>query len=87
MLPAPFHQRPEFFQFFLLDGIAVIIVRKNTGFHFFDITFEPADRDFYLGKLQAARWFLRWELPRTGPMLDLLDSLDTTTLDMRDAWF
>jgi alkylation response protein AidB-like acyl-CoA dehydrogenase len=49
---------------------------------------EPADaRDFYLGKLQAARWFLRWELPRTGPMLDLLDSLDTTTLDMRDAWF
>jgi hypothetical protein len=46
-----------------------------------------ADRDFYLGKLQAARWFLRWELPRIGPMLDLLDSLDATTLEMRDAWF
>jgi hypothetical protein len=47
----------------------------------------PAERDFYLGKLQAARWFLRWELPRVAPMLDLLDSLDTTTLEMQDAWF
>jgi butyryl-CoA dehydrogenase len=47
----------------------------------------PADADFYAGKLQAARYFLRWELPRIGPMLDLLDSIDTTTLDMRDAWF
>ena len=46
-----------------------------------------ADRHFYLGKLQAARWFLRWELPRVAPMLDLLDSLDTSTLEMRDAWF
>jgi acyl-CoA dehydrogenase len=46
-----------------------------------------ADRDFYAGKLQAARYFFRWELPRIGPMLDLLDSIDTTTLDMKDAWF
>jgi acyl-CoA dehydrogenase len=46
-----------------------------------------ADRDFYQGKLQAARWFMRWELPRVQPMLDLLDSLDTTTLAMRDEWF
>ncbi|HPA88866.1 MAG TPA: acyl-CoA dehydrogenase [Quisquiliibacterium sp.] len=46
-----------------------------------------AERAFYDGKLQAARFFLRWELPRIGPMLDLLDSIDTTTLDMRDAWF
>ncbi len=48
---------------------------------------SDADRDFYAGKLQAARYFLRWELPRIGPMLDLLDSIDTTTLDMRDEWF
>jgi alkylation response protein AidB-like acyl-CoA dehydrogenase len=46
-----------------------------------------ADADFYAGKLQAARYFLRWELPKIGPMLDLLDSIDTTALDMRDAWF
>jgi alkylation response protein AidB-like acyl-CoA dehydrogenase len=43
--------------------------------------------DFYEGKRQAARWFFRWELPRTGPQLDLLASLDRTTLDMQDAWF
>ncbi|MCZ8336999.1 MAG: acyl-CoA dehydrogenase [Burkholderiaceae bacterium] len=48
---------------------------------------SDADRDFYAGKLQAARYFFRWELPRIGPMLDLLESIDTTTLDMRDAWF
>jgi len=48
---------------------------------------ETGERDFYLGKLQAARWFMRWELPRIGPMLDLLDSLDATTLEMRDEWF
>ena len=45
------------------------------------------DGDFYEGKRQAARWFFAWELPRTGPQLDLLASLDRTTLDMQDAWF
>ena len=43
--------------------------------------------DFYDGKRQAARYFFRYELPRTGPQLDLLASLDRTTLEMRDAWF
>ncbi|WP_155402491.1 acyl-CoA dehydrogenase C-terminal domain-containing protein, partial [Ralstonia solanacearum] len=43
--------------------------------------------DFYRGKLQAARYFFQWELPKTGPQLALLASLDTTTLDMQDAWF
>lgn len=43
--------------------------------------------DFYDGKRAAARFFLRWELPKVGPMLDLLASGDTTTLDMRDDWF
>ena len=33
------------------------------------------------GKRAAARYFFRYELPRTGPQFDLLDSLDTTTLD------
>ncbi len=42
---------------------------------------------FYDGKLQAGRFFFRWELPRTGPQLDLLESLDTTTLDAQPAWF
>ncbi len=42
---------------------------------------------FYDGKRQAGRYFFRWELPRTGPQLDLLASLDRTTLDMPGAWF
>jgi alkylation response protein AidB-like acyl-CoA dehydrogenase len=45
------------------------------------------DSDFYEGKRQAARYFFRWELPRIGPMLDLLASGDTTTLEMRSSWF
>ena len=45
------------------------------------------DADFYQGKLQACAYFFQWELPKTGPQLDLLESLDTTTLEMQDAWF
>ena len=45
------------------------------------------DRDFYLGKLQACRFFFHWELPKVAPQLDLLATIDTTTLDMQDAWF
>lgn len=43
--------------------------------------------DFYEGKRQAAQYFYRYELPRVGPQLDLLASLDRTTLDMAPAWF
>ena len=45
------------------------------------------DRDFYLGKLQACRYFFHWELPKVAPQLELLATIDTTTLDMQDAWF
>jgi alkylation response protein AidB-like acyl-CoA dehydrogenase len=48
---------------------------------------EGQSGDFYDGKRQAAQYFFRYELPRTAPQLDLLESLDRTTLDMRDAWF
>ncbi len=43
--------------------------------------------DFYDGKRQAGRYFFRFELPRTGPQFDLLESLDTTTLQMQPNWF
>lgn len=48
-----------------------------------------AGRDgyFYEGKRQAARYFFRYELPRTYPQMDLLASLDRTTLDMQEDWF
>ena len=43
--------------------------------------------DFYDGKRQAARFFFRYELPKTAAQLDLLESLDRTTLEMPDSWF
>ena len=43
--------------------------------------------DFYDGKRQAGRYFFRYELPKTGPQLDLLASPDRTTIEMRDDWF
>ncbi|HEY8609508.1 MAG TPA: acyl-CoA dehydrogenase [Noviherbaspirillum sp.] len=45
------------------------------------------DADFYRGKLQACAYFFKWELPKVHTQLDLLESIDTTTLDMQDAWF
>ncbi|WP_307854506.1 acyl-CoA dehydrogenase [Micromonospora sp. C31] len=48
---------------------------------------DGPDADLHAGKRQAARFFFRHELPRTGPQFDLLDSLDRTTLEMRDDWF
>ncbi|MFI9150577.1 acyl-CoA dehydrogenase [Streptomyces sp. NPDC053367] len=43
--------------------------------------------DFHEGKRQAARYFFRVELPRSGPQFDLLDSLDRTAADCRPEWF
>ena len=43
--------------------------------------------DFYDGKRAAARFYFRWELPKVDAQLDLLASLDRTTLDMKDEWF
>jgi len=42
-----------------------------------------ADKDgsFYDGKRYAARYFYRYELPKTASQLDLLQSLDRTTLE------
>ena len=43
--------------------------------------------DFYSGKRAAARYFFRWELPKVDAQFDLLASLDTTSLEMEDAFF
>jgi Acetyl-CoA dehydrogenase C-terminal like/Acyl-CoA dehydrogenase, C-terminal domain len=50
------------------------------------IAAEGKEGDFYEGKRLAARYFVTHELPRIGPMLDLLDSRDTLLRDMDDAW-
>jgi Acetyl-CoA dehydrogenase C-terminal like/Acyl-CoA dehydrogenase, C-terminal domain len=43
--------------------------------------------DFVEGKRAAARYFFRYELPRTGPQFALLADLDRTTLDVRPEYF
>ena len=45
------------------------------------------DRNFYLGKVQAARYFIEWELPEIFAQVDLLKSVNTVCFDMQDAWF
>lgn len=48
---------------------------------------EGKDSDFHQGKRSAARYFFHWELPKVDSQLDLLASLDRTTLDMQDVFF
>jgi hypothetical protein len=43
--------------------------------------------DFTNGKQQAARFFFAQQLPDALSWLNLVESLDTSALDMRDAWF
>jgi alkylation response protein AidB-like acyl-CoA dehydrogenase len=43
---------------------------------------ECTERDFYLGKLMACRFFFRWELPRVDTWFGVLDPVDTTCLEM-----
>ncbi|UTA47312.1 acyl-CoA dehydrogenase [Simiduia sp. 21SJ11W-1] len=45
------------------------------------------EADFYQGKLQAARYYLHWELPAIEAQLALLDRHDATCYQMQDAWF
>lgn len=48
---------------------------------------NPADADFYKGKLQAARYFLTWEVPSCQHELNILEARDDTCLGMHDDWF
>ena len=48
---------------------------------------NTADEGFYRGKLQAARYFLTWEVPACHHELNLLDARDQTCMEMRDGWF
>ncbi|WP_060480718.1 acyl-CoA dehydrogenase [Pseudomonas sp. NBRC 111119] len=48
---------------------------------------DDGDRDFYRGKLQAARYFLTWEVPGCHNDLALLEARDATCLGMQDEWF
>jgi alkylation response protein AidB-like acyl-CoA dehydrogenase len=45
------------------------------------------DDPFHRGKLQACRYFFRWELPKTVAQAELLSRLDDTCLAMDPDWF
>jgi butyryl-CoA dehydrogenase len=45
------------------------------------------DARFYRGKLQAARYYFGWELPRTRAQSELLERLDATPYEMAAEWF
>ncbi len=46
-----------------------------------------ADENFYRGKLQATRYFFRYELPEIYAWATLLMALDDTTHNMQIEWF
>ncbi len=48
---------------------------------------NAADAAFYKGKLQAARYFLTWEVPGCHHELAILEARDDTCLGMQDEWF
>ena len=50
-------------------------------------TASSSDADFYRGKLQAARYWMGWELPRTVALSELLVRLDAVPYEMQDGWF
>lgn len=45
------------------------------------------DTAFYRGKLQAAKYYIYWELPLVNRDLDLLKQLDSSCADMQPEWF
>lgn len=45
------------------------------------------DPDFYRGKLQACRYYFRWELPKVEYQSCILSDVDPTSHAMQDAWF
>ena len=45
------------------------------------------DQHFLAGKLQAARYFIRWELPEIEHLAKLLTNFDDTCLSMQAEWF
>lgn len=55
------------------------------GLHQTDIS--PDDQHFYRGKLQAARYFINWELATISRDFDLLENLDDSCAAMQAEWF
>lgn len=48
---------------------------------------DQNDQAFLAGKIQAAQYFIMWELPEIEHMAKLLNGFDSTCLEMQEAWF
>ena len=48
---------------------------------------SDADKNFYRGKIQAAEYYVTWELPQIEAQAALLAGGNTACFDMRDEWF
>ena len=46
-----------------------------------------ADQNFFKGKLQAARYYIEWELPEIDPQIRILSNGNSTPFDMQNDWF
>ena len=55
--------------------------------HYAASTHEQDHQHFWLGKLQAARYFIRWELPEIEHQAKLLCSFDDSCSTMQADWF
>lgn len=45
------------------------------------------DRNFYLGKIQAMKFFFHSELPKIKHWASLVKNIDSTSFDMKQEWF
>ncbi|GAA0852627.1 acyl-CoA dehydrogenase [Aliiglaciecola litoralis] len=48
---------------------------------------EQADKHYYLGKIQAAKYYIHWELPLIQRDISLLNELDDSCSGMQADWF
>ena len=46
-----------------------------------------SESDFYHGKMKAAEYFFRYELPKAIERLEFLERIDTTCVQMENNWF
>ena len=53
----------------------------------FSASESAEDQAFMAGKIQAARYFIRWELPETEHQARLLQNFDSSCSDMKNEWF
>lgn len=43
--------------------------------------------NYHLGKQQTCRWFFTWEMPKIQRLGSILSTLDSSSLEMAEAWF